>query len=147
MLIKEWSPPTKPNRDEQRDALKKGLGRAWIWAMRGRLEVDPQLLGLFLRNFEPGDEERILEALILPENDDGRHSLLRDALTMLESQPKASCYELAILIYHETPCSLCRACAAQLLSEDERTPDHIMWECQFDACGKSRKLGLASGID
>jgi len=39
----DFSPPSSPSLDEQRDALQKGLGRAWQWATAGRLADEPLL--------------------------------------------------------------------------------------------------------
>jgi hypothetical protein len=39
----DFSPPKTPSFDQQRDALKKGLGRAMQWAMRRVLDDDPLL--------------------------------------------------------------------------------------------------------
>jgi hypothetical protein len=39
----DYSPPTSPSLDHQRDALKKGLGRALQWALTGRLDAEALL--------------------------------------------------------------------------------------------------------
>jgi hypothetical protein len=38
-----YSPPAAPSRDQQRDALRKGQGRAMQWALAGRLDDQPLL--------------------------------------------------------------------------------------------------------
>lgn len=38
MNVADYSPPTSPSLIQQRDALQKGLGRAWQWAAGGRLD-------------------------------------------------------------------------------------------------------------
>jgi hypothetical protein len=43
MEFGDHSPPPSPALDQQRDALQKGLGRAWQWAMNGRLDDEPLL--------------------------------------------------------------------------------------------------------
>src|SRR4051794_4191769 len=43
MKLHDHSPPTLPSPDQQRDALRKGLGRAVQWAMTRRLEDGPLL--------------------------------------------------------------------------------------------------------
>lgn len=40
MKFVDFSPPLSPSLDQQRDALQKGLGRAWLWAERGCLDRD-----------------------------------------------------------------------------------------------------------
>jgi len=43
MQFADFSPPSQPSLDQQRDALQKGLGRAWQWASSGRLAEEPLL--------------------------------------------------------------------------------------------------------
>ena len=50
MRFTDFSPPQSPTLDQQRDALKKGLGRAMQWAQSGRLDGDA-LLEACLRDF------------------------------------------------------------------------------------------------
>jgi hypothetical protein len=37
----DYSPPSSPSLDQQRDALQKGLGRAMQWALNGCLDDEP----------------------------------------------------------------------------------------------------------
>jgi hypothetical protein len=107
---------------------------------------DSHLIGLFVRNYEPGDEALIMEALELPDDVEEQHSLLMGALEMLEAHPEASCYELGMVAYHETPCGLCRARAVRLLDDAEVAPDWLMWESRFDAAGRCRRIALGDGV-
>jgi hypothetical protein len=50
MRFTDFSPPQSPTLDQQRDALKKGLGRAMQWAQSGRLDGEA-LLEVCLRDF------------------------------------------------------------------------------------------------
>jgi len=43
MQLTDFSLPSSPSLDQQRDALQKGLGRAWQWATAGRLADGPLL--------------------------------------------------------------------------------------------------------
>ena len=43
MKFEDHSPPASPSPAQQRDALRKGLGRAWQWAVSGRLDKEPLL--------------------------------------------------------------------------------------------------------
>jgi hypothetical protein len=43
MKFSDHSPPASPSLDQQRDALRKGLGRAMQWAIGGRLDDGPLL--------------------------------------------------------------------------------------------------------
>ena len=49
MKFGDYSPPSSPTLDQQRDALQKGLGRAMQWAVNGRLD-DELLLEACLRD-------------------------------------------------------------------------------------------------
>ncbi len=49
MKFTDYSPPSSPSLDQQRDALQKGLGRAWQWALSGCLD-DAALLEACLRD-------------------------------------------------------------------------------------------------
>ena len=49
MRFADFSPPSSPSLDQQRDALRNGLGRAMQWAMARRLDDDP-LLAACLRD-------------------------------------------------------------------------------------------------
>src|SRR3954464_6352490 len=44
MRLADFSPPSSPSLDQQRDALRKGLGRAMQWAMARRLDDGPLLV-------------------------------------------------------------------------------------------------------
>lgn len=43
MKFADYSPPSSPSLDQQQDALRKGLGRAWKWALSGCLDDTPLL--------------------------------------------------------------------------------------------------------
>jgi hypothetical protein len=43
MNLVDYAPPASPSREQQRDALRKGLGRAVQWALTGRLNDEPLL--------------------------------------------------------------------------------------------------------
>jgi len=43
LIVPDFSPPTKPTLDQQREALQKGLGRTMLWARTGRFDDDASL--------------------------------------------------------------------------------------------------------
>src|SRR5262245_48145572 len=43
MKFDDYSPPPSPSPEQQRDSLRKGLGRALQWALSGRLGDEPLL--------------------------------------------------------------------------------------------------------
>jgi hypothetical protein len=105
---------------------------------------DSRLIGLFVRNYEPGDEAMIFEALRLPDDELRRHTLMLDALKVVESQPEAECSPLGLLVYGESTCSQCRSFAVELLVDDGVAPAWLIEESRFDASSYCRKLALGS---
>lgn len=104
------------------------------------------VISLFTKNFEIGDEDRILKAMSLPEDPCQLHWLLMDIIKVLEANPKADCSQLAVIIYGSTPCQNCRFDAARLLLMQKVAPDWLIEECRFDAEESCRQLfeGLVS---
>jgi len=49
VIIADYSPPDIPSLDQQKDALRKGLGRTTAWAMNGRL-AESSLLDACIEN-------------------------------------------------------------------------------------------------
>src|SRR5262249_21719209 len=88
---------------------------------------------LFVRNFEHGDERRILDALDLPDDVNELHWLLKGIVEILEKNPEADASELAILAYALTPCENCRYHAVRLLHGQNATPAWLIAECRFDS--------------
>ncbi|QDU04599.1 hypothetical protein V6x_43270 [Gimesia chilikensis] len=98
------------------------------------------LFSLFIRNYEPGDENRLLAALSLPEDASESHSVLSDLIEVLKENPTADCSSLARVIYRFTPCEICRYKAVQLLHDRSRIPDWMANECRFDSYAETRTL-------
>lgn len=54
VIFGDYSPPSSPSLEQQRDALQKGLGRVMQWALSGRLVADALLGGCLQdRRFDP----------------------------------------------------------------------------------------------
>jgi hypothetical protein len=105
---------------------------------------DDSVIGLLIRNFRPGDEPTILEALELPDDECDRHGLMMDLIRVLEHNPKADCSRLALVTYASTPCENCRHDSARLLHQRHVAPGWLLEECRHDSSEESR--GLAAGI-
>ncbi|MCA9087248.1 MAG: hypothetical protein KDA90_01295 [Planctomycetaceae bacterium] len=105
------------------------------------------VISLFVKNFEKGDEKRILEAMSLPEDPCELHGLLMSVINVLEANPAADCCSLAVTVYGSTPCQNCRFYAARLLHRQNVAPEWLIEECRFDADENCRQLfeGLAGG--
>jgi hypothetical protein len=101
---------------------------------------DGSVVGLFIRNYQRGDEHRILEALEFPADSCERHWLLMDLIKVLEANPGADCSRLAVVAYASTPCENCRFLAARLLLGQHVAPEWLVEECRFDSSEETREL-------
>lgn len=106
----------------------------------GRLAVR-----LFRRNFQLGDESRLIASLKLPDDLQNRHGLLMDVLHVLEGNEMAEAALLAVICYFETPCAGCRYRAAKLLRDREAAPSWLAEECRRDAEHDCRELFPLAG--
>jgi hypothetical protein len=97
-------------------------------------------LGLFIKNYQQGDEQRILESIELPGDEIQLHWLLMDAAKILKENPQADCSKLGMVVYALTPCGNCRGSAAQLLHDRRVAPSWLIEECRFDSEADTRKL-------
>lgn len=104
------------------------------------MEATGPVISLFTKNFENGDEERILEAMSLPDDPCQLHWLLMDVIKVLETNLEADCSKLAVIIYGSTPCQNCRFRAARLLHRQKVAPEWLIEECRFDAEERCRQL-------
>lgn len=102
-------------------------------------------LGLFVKNYQPGDEHRIVELLDLPEDDNQLHWLLMDAVKVCEENPHAECSRLGVMAYALTPCGCCRHEAAKLLHSRGVAPSWLTEECRFDSDCETRRFADGSG--
>ena len=97
-------------------------------------------LGLFVKNYQDGDEQRIMDLAALPEDAEEQHRLLNQATKILEENPKADCSQVGVAAYALIPCSFCRYCAAKLLRDRQVAPAWLVEECRFDSEPDTRKL-------
>ncbi|MCR9232339.1 MAG: hypothetical protein NXI29_15105 [bacterium] len=102
----------------------------------------PFVFRLFIRNYEPGDENRLLAALSLPEDACESHSVLSDLIEVLKENPTADCSSLTRVIYRFTPCEICRYKTVQLLHDRSRIPDWMANECRFDSYAEPARSHL-----
>jgi hypothetical protein len=103
---------------------------------------DGLALGLFVKNYQDGDEQRIIELAEIPKDANQQHWLFQDAVKILEENPKAECSQLAVVIYALNPCCFCRYYAAKLLRDRQVAPAWLIEECRFDAEPDTQKLFL-----
>jgi hypothetical protein len=105
---------------------------------------DGSVVALFINNYRPGDEDRILEAMELPDDECELHSLLMDAIKVLEKNPEADCSRLGVVGYVATPCETCRFYAARLLLNQRAATEWLKEECRHDSCEDCRALAADS---
>lgn len=98
------------------------------------------VVGLFARNYWPGDERRILESIEIPDDECERHGLLMDVIEVFKANPDADCSRLGVLVYALTPCENCRHGAARLLVDRRVAPEWLMEECRYDSGERCRTL-------
>src|SRR5262249_6767775 len=91
---------------------------------------DRTIASLFINNFEPGDEERILNALAFPDDESKLHWLLMDISKMLKNNSNADTSRLGILIYASTPCENCRFTALKQMHRQHAVPTWMKEECE-----------------
>lgn len=99
-----------------------------------------RVVRLFRANFQPGDEQRIVDAIEIPEDQWDRHSLLMAVIGVLEDQPESHPSALGLIAYALTPCQNCRARAAEILIDEGIAPDWMWEECHFDSNEEFREL-------
>jgi hypothetical protein len=105
---------------------------------RGFPEIDA--VELFVKNYCPGDERRILEAVELPQDSWQLHGLMMDVLKILESNSQANGVQLGSIAYRFTPCAMCRGRAVEILKERRIAPPWLLEECRFDADLHTREM-------
>ncbi len=101
---------------------------------------DRSAISLFTKNYQQGDEQRILEYIEPPDDKNELHWMLMNVTEVLENNPQADCSQLGVLAYALTPCGTCRYHAARLLHARDVVPSWLTAECRFDAESDTRQL-------
>ncbi len=94
---------------------------------------EPNVVRLFTRNYEKGDEQRLLDAIELPNDPDVIHGLVADVIKILENNPEADYSQLGIICYASTPCEVCRHHAVRLFHGERVAPAWLTEEWRFDS--------------
>lgn len=98
------------------------------------------VLRLFAKNYEAGDERRILAAIQPSDDICFLHWLILDLLGFLEANPDSESSQLGVVVYKSSPCAICRGRAVELLVEEGVAPDWLLDECRDDSEEECRKL-------
>jgi len=90
-------------------------------------------LGLFVRNYQLGDEHVFSTLLEAAQTHDEVHALSFGLLEVLGQNTLAQAFMLRNMIYERQPCSLCRTKVVRQLITAQTIPDWMIHECQYDA--------------
>jgi hypothetical protein len=101
---------------------------------------DASVISLFIKNYQRYDEQHILEAMRLPDDECELHWLLTEVRKVLKRNPEADCSQLGVIVYALTPCSSCRFDAVQLLQHQQVAPRWLKEECRYDSGKECREL-------
>lgn len=101
---------------------------------------DGSVVALLVNNYRHGDEDRILAAVELPDDECELHWLLMDVIKVLEKNPEADCSRLGVIGYSSTPCENCRFYAARLLLSQHAAPTWLIEECRYDSAEDCQAL-------
>ncbi len=101
---------------------------------------DGRVVSLLNRNYQPGDEERILNAVELPIDVSDRHWLMLQVVEFLDMNPTANCSKLGVISYALNPCGHCRYSAVRLLVDRRAAPEWMADECRSDSYPAIRSL-------
>jgi hypothetical protein len=112
--------------------------------LRGGLR-DGRLAGLFINNYYPGDEQRLLEALELPADAGELHWLLMDIVELFEKNANADCSKLGVICYASNPCEYCRLRSVRLFLKQQAAPQWLSEECRHDSGEECRELFAKAG--
>lgn len=107
---------------------------------------DSDTLDLFIRNYQPQDEQLILSALApLSPDEDEAHSIGSSLLDICREN--TACTSLGMLkwVYEYTPCTVCRHSAVMQMAAIGGVPPEIVAECLDDADEDLRHLAQEFG--
>ena len=102
---------------------------------------------MLLKNYELGDEERIIVALERITNPNYYHSLGMDVRDFERAHPSPLSTKMMTLLYRDNPCSFCRNTAVERLVELNALPAWIRDEAMYDAAEHTRKLASGETVD
>lgn len=107
---------------------------------------DSDTLDLFIRNYQPRDEQLIMSALApLSPDEDEAHSLGSSLLNICDENTSGASLEMLKWVYESTPCTICRYCSVKQMAAKGRVPPEIVAECLDDADEDLRNLAQERG--
>lgn len=107
---------------------------------------DSDTLDLFIRNYQPLDEQLIISALMpLVPDEDEAHSLGSSLLNICDENTACTSLEMLRWVYEATPCTVCRHSAVKQMAVIGSVPPEIVAECLDDAEEDLRHLAQERG--
>jgi hypothetical protein len=97
-------------------------------------------IGLFEKNYQPGDYALIESALFTPEDRDVLHRIAHAILDLGEANPLSELANCLLWVYEQTPCTNCRENAVKCLIKLDCLPDSVREECRWDCSDDIREL-------
>ena len=101
---------------------------------------DDNVVELFVKNYQIGDVDRILQRVRLPDDLDEKHGLLSSLVDLLSEAKPVDGAPLAQIVYFETPCCYCRRSSVRYLQEMNLVPPWMREECLHDCEAETRAL-------
>ncbi len=90
-------------------------------------------LGLFVLNYQPGDEQLFIRLLEAAQTHDEVHAVSFGLIDILAQNTVAQAFRLRCMMYEQQPCSLCRTKVVDQLIATQTIPAWMILECQYDA--------------
>jgi hypothetical protein len=110
----------------------------------GRVNEDE--LGLFKKNYRPGDVGILEKVMRVSEDRQVFHSLVFDLVAVFESNELAELARVMLFVYEESPCSFCRYRAVKSLMATKTAPKSLLEECEHDCLDETRERVLGVGL-
>lgn len=97
-------------------------------------------LGLFVANYQPGDETLFSRLLDQAADDDAAHGVVFSLNDIYAANPTPAAADLLRTMYERGPCAICRADTVAPLLKLGALPDWMRAECRYDANTSTRDL-------
>jgi hypothetical protein len=94
---------------------------------------EPQAIECFEKNFVPGDESLLFDAITLTDDVVSMHAIFQGLLRVLECNPEADHSKLALAAYLHNPCGICRSKAVLMLLHRNIAPTWLIDEGHEDS--------------
>lgn len=97
-------------------------------------------VGLFIKNYQSGDNRFIESILIRINDEDTKHFVCMDLIKIFERHAVDELLTSLLWAYENTPCTYCREKIVKALINSSLIPQRLVDECQFDCVEDVRDL-------